>query len=66
MNKCSYAVLRNMVEGISPSCGLPATHAYYAPLQHSIYYRCDKHENIHKFDERITLEEALVIEVLTE
>jgi hypothetical protein len=66
MNKCSYALLANMVNGSDPSCGLPATHAYYAPLQHSIYYRCDKHVNNHKFDERITLDEALVIEVLTE
>lgn len=65
MNKCDYAVLRNMVEGISPSCGLPATHAY-SSKQHKVYYRCDKHKNLHKVDERITLEEALVIEVLTE
>lgn len=69
--KCSHQILTDAENNIYYICGKPATHAYYnrrisflAPI---LMYRCDEHEMnfVPMIAKRITLDEALVVEVMT-
>lgn len=70
--KCSHQTLTDAENNIYYICGKPATHAYYnrriSSLAPILMYRCDEHEMnfTPMIAKRITLEEALVAEVMTE